>query len=261
MNIIVDTREQKPLSFTGHSTCRRKLDEGDYNIKELEDKIVIERKSLQDLYGSIIQDHARFKREILRAKEKGKTFYIFIEGTLQDFYFLNWSDRAFKITPAILEKIVMTMTERYNLIFIECPTRRLMSSKIIETIKENKKLYGIWFEEEKKMVDTTKAKEGKYITADLVKESLSKKCVIINEGEFVDGDFGEKFQITVEIDGKQKIWSPNKDSICNMHDAYGKDSKAWIGKIVKFKVTKFKGKDTVTGEPVSEPTVTTEVIV
>ena len=136
MKIIIDTREQKPLKFTGHETITRKLDEGDYNIAELEDKIVIERKSLQDLYGSIIQDHARFKKEILRARDKNKKFYIFIEGTLKDFYFLSWSKRPLKITPQILQKIIMTMTKRYNLTIIECKTRNEMSKKIVKEMEQ-----------------------------------------------------------------------------------------------------------------------------
>ena len=97
-------------------------------------------------------------------------------------------------------------------------------------------------------MDTTKATEGKYVNAEIVKGSPTKKCVIINEGEFVDGDYGEKFQLTVEIDGKQKIWSPNKDSIKNLQLAFGKDSINWVGKIIKLKVVIFKGKETVNGE-------------
>jgi hypothetical protein len=110
------------------------------------------------------------------------------------------------------------------------------------------------------MVDTTKAKEGKYINSDLVRESPTKKLVIIDEGEFVDGDYGEKFQMNVTIDRKDKIWSPNKDSISNLHEAYGRESKDWVGKIIKLKVTKYKGKDTVTGEPMPEPVISTDSV-
>ncbi len=139
MNIIIDSREQKPLSFTGHKTIRRKLEEGDYNTIWLEDTIVIERKSLQDLYGSIIQDHERFKKEIIRARDKGKDFYIFLEGTLEEFYYLNWSKRERRISPQVLRKIINTMKERYNLIFIECNTRHEMSKKIVEKLSEGEK--------------------------------------------------------------------------------------------------------------------------
>ena len=100
------------------------------------------------------------------------------------------------------------------------------------------------------MVDTTKATEGKYVNAEMIKNSPTKKLVIIDEGEFVDGDYGEKFQLTVELDAKQKIWSPNKDSIVNIQDKMGRDSKFWIGTIIKLRTTKVKGKDMVIGEVV-----------
>ena len=147
MRIIVDTRKQLPLTFTGHETLSRKLDEGDYNIEELEDKIVIERKSLQDFYQSITINHLRFKNEILRAKEKNKPFYIFIEGTLTQFYeaiildkeyLYEWSPIALKTKPETLRKIVNTMIERHKIIIIECTNRDEMSKKIIECINANR---------------------------------------------------------------------------------------------------------------------------
>lgn len=97
------------------------------------------------------------------------------------------------------------------------------------------------------MVDTTRASEGKYMNADMVKLSPTKKCVIIDEGEYVEGDYGEKFQISVEIDKKIKIWSPNKDSLKNIQEVAGMDSANWIGKIIKLSTLKVRGKDTVNG--------------
>jgi len=124
------------LSFTGHETLTRKLDEGDYNIAELEDKIVIERKSPQDFYSSVIQDHARFKREILRAKDKKKIFYIFIEGHIEDI--LKYCDsRNFK--RETMNKIIATMVKRYDLSIIECRNRISMSKQILQTIENELK--------------------------------------------------------------------------------------------------------------------------
>jgi len=130
MKIIIDSREQLPLSFTGHETITRKLDEGDYNIAELEDKIVIERKSPQDLYQSITINHERFKNEILRSKKKNKTFYIFLECDLIHFYSKKWSDRALQTKKETLKKILETMIERHKIIVIECKDRDEMSKKI-----------------------------------------------------------------------------------------------------------------------------------
>ena len=133
MIIIIDTREQLPLSFTGHETISRKLDEGDYNCIELEDKIVIERKSIPDFYNSITNDHPRFKREILRARDKKKPMFIYIEGTIKDLY--NYTVTR-KYNPLTIEKIVNTMVKRYSLTIIECISRDEMSKKILELMEK-----------------------------------------------------------------------------------------------------------------------------
>lgn len=106
-----------------------------------------------------------------------------------------------------------------------------------------------------KMVDTTKASEGKYLNAEIVKNSISKKIVIIDEGEFVDGKYGEKFQITISIDNKEKIWSPNTDNVKALQDAYGKDSKLWISKICDLKLFKKNGKDAIIVLPMDEESI------
>jgi ERCC4-type nuclease len=140
MKIIIDTREQLPLSFTGHETISRKLDEGDYNIEELEDYIVIERKSYDDLYSSITHWHIRFKSEIKRAILKKKDFYIALEGNLQEFYTLKWTPRKLESKPETIQKIINTMRERYALIFIESNNREELSKKILEVFENEKKL-------------------------------------------------------------------------------------------------------------------------
>ena len=93
--------------------------------------------------------------------------------------------------------------------------------------------------------------ESSYLNADLVRESPTKKCVVIDGGEYVEGEFQgktyEKFQLTIEIDGKQKKWSPNKDTVRSIASELGKDSKNWIGAIIKLQVGKSFGKDTILG--------------
>ena len=143
MKIIVDTREQKPLNFEGHETVRKKLDEGDYNVEELKNYIVIERKSLCDFYGSIIQGHSRFRNELQRSRMQSKTFYLFLEGTLKEFYSLKWSGRRLYMKIPTLIKIVCTLENKYQMLIIECPDREKMSELVIQTIETNKKLYGV----------------------------------------------------------------------------------------------------------------------
>lgn len=62
--IVVDTREQKPYKFD-HSMLKT-LESGDYSIRGLEHRIVIERKSKTDAFGSLGKGRSRFEREIRR---------------------------------------------------------------------------------------------------------------------------------------------------------------------------------------------------
>ncbi len=59
--IIIDTREQAPFLFTENvDTERATLDAGDYSVSGLTATVAIERKSLDDLVGSITAGRERF---------------------------------------------------------------------------------------------------------------------------------------------------------------------------------------------------------
>lgn len=89
--IIIDTREQKPFYFGALKirgvkeipTERGTLHTGDYTIKGLETKFVIERKSVGDLCGTLTGGHERFLREMERIKDF-EMAYIIIEGMPSD---------------------------------------------------------------------------------------------------------------------------------------------------------------------------------
>lgn len=72
LNIIVDTREQAPWSFSaGMAECSRgTLKTGDYALKG-DDAFAIERKSLDDFLGTISTGWPRFCRELNRMDEAG----------------------------------------------------------------------------------------------------------------------------------------------------------------------------------------------
>ncbi len=77
--ILIDHRE-RPGGYRFESLPLRKKDAGglvvpmewtylvtgDYTIKGLEDRVAIERKSLEDLYATLGQNHERFERELER---------------------------------------------------------------------------------------------------------------------------------------------------------------------------------------------------
>lgn len=65
ITIAIDSREQRPLQFSDAvQTVRGTLSVGDYSILGLEDQVVIERKSLGDLLGSITSGRERFVKEL-----------------------------------------------------------------------------------------------------------------------------------------------------------------------------------------------------
>jgi len=65
--IVVDSREQTPLSFN-YPTISAGLVTGDYSVAGLEDDFCVERKSLSDLYGSLTSGRDRFLRELQRMR-------------------------------------------------------------------------------------------------------------------------------------------------------------------------------------------------
>ena len=95
------------------------------------------------------------------------------------------------------------------------------------------------------MVDSTEATESKFLNADIVKNSKTKKLVLTGQGEYVEGKFGNKLEVPVEIDGRPKIWSINKDSAINLREAYGTDTKSWIGYVIDLKIVKIQNKDCI----------------
>ena len=126
MDIIVDSREQKPL-FNNNKIDTveiKALKTGDYSISGFEDKIAIERKSLLDLFGTLTGGHKRFKKELERAKELDY-FAIVIEGTYRQI-----RDKDFKgsyhtrMKGFIINKIVFTLIVKYGIHIFFASDRR-----------------------------------------------------------------------------------------------------------------------------------------
>lgn len=126
--IIIDTREQLPLwDDINFKLIRKKLDEGDYTTEKLYNIAHIERKSPMDLYGSLIQGHKRFSKEIQRAIEKDLSFAIFVECTEKKFTSMRFKGAfRLKTKPATLKKIVDTFQDRYPIRIVWCKDREDM---------------------------------------------------------------------------------------------------------------------------------------
>lgn len=83
--ILIDTREKTPWKFK--SQKRVTLKHGDYSILRGKHKIVIERKSLIDLYVTLSPKRwIKFKRKMTIAVQNLDYVFIFIEASLSEVY-------------------------------------------------------------------------------------------------------------------------------------------------------------------------------
>jgi ERCC4-type nuclease len=126
MKVLVDTREQLPIFSDYHK--RVKLLVGDYSTVKLQKRFSIERKSMQDLYGSIVQGHVRFRKEMIRAENNGIKLCVFVEGTMDEFASLKFPGGSLrKMKGETLLKIVTRMSDKYNVEFVWAKNRKEMA--------------------------------------------------------------------------------------------------------------------------------------
>lgn len=59
------------------------------------------------------------------------------------------------------------------------------------------------------------------------------KIEILSEGNVVEGEYGERTVFKVETKNGEKLMSFNQTSINNLVDAWGNETKDWIGKDAK----------------------------
>ena len=82
MEILIDTREQQPLSFK--NSKKHKLDYGDYTLSgDNYTNTYVDRKSEQDFKSTMTVGFSRFKKEIQRSIDFDSYLYIIIESSLQ----------------------------------------------------------------------------------------------------------------------------------------------------------------------------------
>lgn len=103
------------------------------------------------------------------------------------------------------------------------------------------------------MVNVFEALESKYVTVELVKESQTKQAIILEEGDYeqveFEGELSKRLTIPVRIDGKKKMYRPNRDSISNLRGQWGVDTRQWVGHVIDFQIIKFQGKDSIRALP------------
>ena len=122
MKILCDTREQAPYTFDryqGVTVERAALQTGDYSLAGLHDHIGLERKSLDDLTGTLTKGRERFQRECERGR--GLDYFgLIIEASLEDVR--NHAYRS-QMTPQSLLQTLAAYSVRYGLHVHWCGNR------------------------------------------------------------------------------------------------------------------------------------------
>ncbi|MBU1002098.1 MAG: ERCC4 domain-containing protein [Proteobacteria bacterium] len=95
MKIVIDSREQRPLDFSRWEieTVRGCLPTGDYSVFGYENRIALERKSINDLVGSVIHQRDRFEAELARGREL-EVFAVVCECSMRDVARHHYTSRA-----------------------------------------------------------------------------------------------------------------------------------------------------------------------
>ena len=110
MVIITDSREQLAYRFENPSEVAA-LACGDYSIKNLEDCISVERKSLDDLISCLSNDRDRFERELFKGRALDYLCLV-IEATLEDIAMHKY--RSEMLPKAAIQSLV-AFSVRYRL--------------------------------------------------------------------------------------------------------------------------------------------------
>lgn len=119
--IIIDTREQKPFLFRGVDTEIKKLDTGDYSVSGLEDRICVERKTINDFVGTVTRGWSRFERELERMSKMESTCIV-VEGSLEDITCQRY--HAPRVSPPSIWGSALKITVKYNVPVFFCGSRR-----------------------------------------------------------------------------------------------------------------------------------------
>lgn len=115
--ILRDSREKegKGWNFRSSANCSgvitRKLETGDYSLLHYEDLIMIERKTIGDLWGTLTHGRERFIKEMERAQDY-PVRYLVIEGTLAD---INRGFRYSKVRPEFIFASLTSLQIKYGI--------------------------------------------------------------------------------------------------------------------------------------------------
>ncbi len=153
MHILIDSREKIPLNFSFWSdvdTSTICLKFGDYSLLGLQGRVFVERKaSSGELYGNLVKNYKRFKKELERAKDCHYKYIIceFLQEDILNFpknsgipIFLQ---KKLRFKGNFFNNRILKIEENYDIKFIFCGSAEKASEMVIEifkTIENNEKI-------------------------------------------------------------------------------------------------------------------------
>lgn len=153
MTIQIDTREkkwelariQRQLTSLGVKTIVSKLYVGDYQSWDNPRLVIDRKKDLLEICSNVCQQHERFKKELIRAKEADIKIIILCEEAgihqLEDVYFWENPRRGESpkaTTGKALYKSLLTIRDRYGVRFEFC-NKSETGKRIVELLSNDKK--------------------------------------------------------------------------------------------------------------------------
>lgn len=153
--ILIDQREKLPYSFADiRADAKQKnapitirsqsghLPSGDYSIEGFTDRVAVERKSLDDLYGTLGQNRDRFVRELERLAEMDVAWVV-IEAEWSEI--LGSPPPRSELNPKTIVRSVQAWMVRYPRLHWVCVPGRdfgeVMTFRLLERF---------WIEEQRK---------------------------------------------------------------------------------------------------------------
>lgn len=139
MQLVVDTREQKPL-WKGKECKKMTMNCGDYTTEKLFNCFHIERKSLEDLYGTILVGHIRFRKEHLRSIANNINLVLYVEGTKKDFGAKRFNGgHKRQCSGQTLVKIIDSIESRWPLEVVWCGSRLKAKKMIYQRLQKEER--------------------------------------------------------------------------------------------------------------------------
>ena len=153
LTVLMDTREKpkavqtimKQFEAAGVRVIRTKLWVADYQLFDNPHLVVDRKQNLSELCKNVVQDHKRFRDELIRAQEVGISVVVLVEHgggikSLDDVP--NWVNPRLKVSPLAvsgerLYKILKAMEYMYKVRFEFC-NKANTGRRILEILTEGR---------------------------------------------------------------------------------------------------------------------------